>query len=151
MPSPRPTGSGALKILLLPQLLEYHILYLITFSCDSVKPILGFLLWVTGVGNCSCYLDGFFLFVIVMRLCKARFATARLIPAVLRAVSSNVPLLATDVTRDICEVGSPTSGQKSSSWRWYSTSSSSPSSTGYEGVVRFVLGSLSDAGARSVR
>ena len=149
MPSPRPTGSGALKILFLPQLLEYHVLHLIAFSSNSIKPILSFLLGITSIGNCSCYLDGFFLFVIVMRLCKARLAATGLIPMVLRAVSSDMSLLSTHVAGDIGEVGSPTSGQKSSSWRGYATPASS--STGYERVVRFVLGSLGDAGSRSVR
>ena len=145
MPSPRPMGSGALKILFFPQLLEYHVLYFVTLSRDSVKPILGFLLRVTGVGNCACHLDGFLLFVVVMRLRKARLATARLIPAVLRAVASNVPLLTTYVAGDIREIWSPTSGYKSSSWRGCATPPSS--STRYKRVVGFVLGGLSDTGS----
>ena len=110
MPSPRPTGSGALKILLLPQLLEYHIFYFVTLSCDPIEPILGFLLRVACVSNCLRYLDGFFLLVVVVCLREASFADAGLIPAMLRAVASNVSLLATDVAGDICEIGSPTSG-----------------------------------------
>ena len=150
MPSPRPTGSGALKILFLPQLLEYHIFYFVTFSGHSIEPILGFLLRVACVGNCPRYLDRFILLVIIMRLREARLAAAGLIPAVLRAVAGNVPLLATDIAGDVREFGSLTSSYESSSWRGYSASSSSSSSARYEGVVGFVLGSLSDAGARSV-
>ena len=153
MPSPRPMGSGALKILFLPQLLEYHIFHFITLSGDPIKPILGFLLGVASVCYCSCHLYGFLLLVIVVRLCEARFATAGLIPAMLRAVSSDMSLLTTHVAGDIREVRSPTSSYKSSSRRGYSASSSSFSSARYEWivVVGFVLGSLSDAGARSVR
>ena len=150
MPSPRPTGSGALKILLLPQLLQYHVLHLVAFSSDSVEPILGLLLRIASVCYCSCHLYGFLLFVIVVRLCEARFATAGLIPAMLRAVTGDVPLLSADVARNVREVRSPTSSYKSSSWRGYPASSSSSPSARYEGVIGFVLGSLSDAGARSV-
>ena len=110
MPSPRPTGSGALKILLLPQLLEYHVFHLITFSGDPIKPILGFLLGVASVCHRSCHLYGFFLFVIVVCLRKTRFATTGLVPAVLRAVASDMSLLATDIAGDIREVRPPTSG-----------------------------------------
>ena len=110
MPSPRPTGSGVLKILFLPQLLEYHILHLVTFSGDPVKPILGLLLGVAIVCDCSCDLYGFLLLIVVMRLCEASLAPAGLIPAVLRAVASDVSLLATDITGDVREVRSPTLG-----------------------------------------
>ena len=147
MPSPRPTGSGALKILFLPQLLEYHIFYFVTFSGNPVEPVLGFLLGVAGICYRSRHLYGFFLFVVVVGLREASFAAVRLIPAVLRAVASNVSLLSTDIAGDVGEVGSPTSRYKSSSWRGYSASSSSSSSARYERVVGFVLGSLSDAGA----
>ena len=109
MPSPRSTGSGALKILLLPQLLEYHVLYFVTFPCHSIGPVLGFLLRVARVRYGPCYLYGLFLFVVVVCLCEACFATARLIPAVLRAVTGDMPLLATNIAGNICEVGSPTS------------------------------------------
>ena len=128
MPSPRPTGSGALKILLLPQLLEYHVFYFVTLSGYSIEPVLGFLLRVACVGNCPRYLDRFFLLVIIVRLREARLAAAGLVPTVLRAVASNVSLLSTDIAGDVCEVGSPTSSYKSSSWRGYSASSSSSSS-----------------------
>ena len=132
MPSPRPTGSGALKILFLPQLLEYHVLYFITFPGNPIKPVLSFLLGVARVCYCSCHLYGLFLFVVVVCLRKTRFATAGLIPTVLRAISSDMSLLPTDVAGDICEVGSPTSCQKSSPWWGYPPSSSS--SSRHEGV-----------------
>ena len=151
MPSPRPTGSGALKILLLPQLLEHHIFYFVTLSGDPVKPILGLLLGVASICYGSCHLNRFFLFVIVVRLCGTSFTATGLIPAVLRAVASSVSLLSTDVAGDVCEVGSPTSSYKSSSWRGYTAPSPSSSSARYERVVGLVLGSLSDAGTRSVR
>ena len=109
MPSPRPTGSGVLKILLLPQLLEYHVFHLVTLSGDPVKPILGFLLRVASVGYRSCHLYGFFLLIIIVGLREASLATAGLIPAVLRAVSCDVSLLATYVAGDVGEIGSPTS------------------------------------------
>ena len=109
MPSPRPTGSGALKILLLPQLLKYHVLYFVTFPSNPIEPILGFLLRVARIGYGSCYLDGFFLFIVVVCLGKVSFAATGLIPAVLRAVTSDVPLLTTNVASDVCEIGSPTS------------------------------------------
>ena len=147
MPSPRPTGSGVLKILLLPQLLEYHILHLVTFSSDSVEPILGLLLRVAVIRYCPCHLYRFFLFIVVVRLGEARLTTAGLIPAMLGTITSDVSLLSTDIAGDIREVGSPTSSYKSSSWRGYSASSSSSSSARHERVVGFVLGSLSDAGA----
>ena len=150
MPSPRPTGSGALKILLFPQLLEYHVLHFVTFSGNPIEPVLGLLLGIASVCYRSGHLYGFFLFVIVVCLCKTSFAATRLIPTVLRAVASNVSLLTANVAGDIREIWSPTSGYKSSSWQGYSASSSSSSSTRYEGVVRFILGGLSDAGARSV-
>ena len=151
MPSPRPTGSGALKILLLPQLLKYHVLHLVTFPGYPIEPVLGFLLGVAIVCDRSCYLYGFFLFIVVVRLCEARLAAAWLIPAVLRTVTSDMSLLSTDVACDVREVGSSTSSYKSSSWRGYPASSSSSSSARCEGVIGFVLGSLSDAGARPVR
>ena len=110
MPSPRPTGSGVLKILLFPQLLEHHVFYFVTFSCHPIEPVLGFLLGVASVRYCSCHLDGFFLFIIIVRLRKARLAATGLIPAVLRAVARDVPLLATHVAGDIREIWSPTSG-----------------------------------------
>ena len=149
MPLPRPTGSGALKILLLPQLLEHHIFYLITFSRYSIKPVLGFLLRVASVCYRSRYLDGLFLFVVVMRLREARLATARLIPAVLGAVSCNMSLLATHVAGDVCKVRSPTPRYESSPWWGYASPASS--SSRYKRVVRLVLGSLSDTSTRSVR
>ena len=151
MPSPRPTGSGALKILFLPQLLEYHVLHFITFPCYSIEPVLGFLLGVAIVSDRSCYLYGFLLFIVVVCLREASFAAAGLIPAVLRAVASNVSLLSTDVAGDVREIRPPTSSDKSSSWRGYSASSSSSSSAWCEGVIGFILGRLRDAGARSVR
>ena len=151
MPSPRPTGSGALKILLFPQLLEYHVLYFVTLSGNPIEPVLGLLLGIASVCYCSGHLYGFFLFVIVVCLCKTSFATTRLIPTVLRAVAGDVSLLTTHVAGDVREIWSPTSGYKSSPWRGYSASSSSSSSTSYERVIGLVLGSLSDAGARSVR
>ena len=83
--------------------------------------------------------------VIIMRLCKARLAVAGLIPAMLRAVSGDMSLLATDIASDIREIWSPTSGYKSSPW-WGYTTSSSPS-TGYKRVVGLVLGGLGDARA----
>ena len=147
MPSPRPTGSGALKILLLPQLLKYHVLYFVTFPGDPIEPVLGFLLGIAGVCYCSCHLDRFFLLIIIVRLCEARLAATGLIPAVLRAVTRDVSLLSADVAGDIREIGSPTSSYESSSQRGYSASSSSSSSARYEGVIWFILGSLSDAGA----
>ena len=110
MPSPRPTGSGALKILLFPQLLKYHVFYFVAFSGYPIEPILGFLLGVAIVCDRSRYLYGFFLFIVVVRLREASFATAGLIPAVLRAVTSDMSLLSTDVAGDIREVRSPTSG-----------------------------------------
>ena len=110
MPSPRPTGSGALKILFLPQLLKYHVLYLVAFSGDPIKPVLGFLLGVASVRYCSCHLDRFFLLVIIVRLRETRLATAGLIPTVLRAVASDMSLLAADIASDVREIGSPTSG-----------------------------------------
>ena len=94
MPSPRPTGSGALKILLLPQLLEYHIFYLITLPGDPIKPILGFLLGIASICYRPCHLYGFFLLVVVMCLREASFATAGLIPAVL--LRTSLGLLRTD-------------------------------------------------------
>ena len=145
MPSPRPTGSGALKILLLPQLLKYHVFHLVTFSGDPVEPVLGFLLGIASVCHCSRDLYGLFLFVIVVRLRKARLATTGLIPAMLRTVSSDMSLLAANIARDICEIRPPTSGQKSSSWRGYAAPASS--SARYERVIRFVLSGLSDAGS----
>ena len=151
MPSPRPTGSGALKILLFPQLLEYHIFYFVTFSGYPIEPILGFLLGVAIVCYRSCHLYGFFLLVIIVRLCEARLATAGLVPSMLRAVASDVSLLATNIAGDVREIGSPTSSDKPSSWRGYSASSPSSSSARCEGVIRFVLSSLGYAGARSVR
>ena len=137
MPSPRPTGSGTLKILLLPQLLEHHILYFITFPGNPIKPILGFLLGVASVCYRSCHLYGFLLFVIVVCLRKTRFATTGLVPAVLRAIASDVPLLTTDIAGDIREIRSPTSCYESSPWWGYTTSTSS--STRYERVIWFVL------------
>ena len=145
MPSPRPTGSGALKILLFPQLLEYHVFYFVTFSCDPIEPVLGSLLQVARVCYCSCHLDGLFLFVIIMCLREARLAPAGLIPTVLRTIACNMSLLTTDVAGDIREVGSPTSCYKSSSWQGYTTSTSSSSRC--EGIIWFVLGSLSDTRA----
>ena len=135
MPSPRPTGSGALKILLLPQLLKYHILHLVTFSGDPIEPILGFLLGIASVCYCSCHLYGFLLLVVIVRLCKACLAASGLIPAVLRAVTSDVSLLSADIAGDVRKVRSPTSSYKSSSWRGYSASSSSSSSA----LLRFSL------------
>ena len=38
MPSPRPSGSGAWKILVLPHCLQYEVLYLIAFSPYSAEP-----------------------------------------------------------------------------------------------------------------
>ena len=142
MPSPRPTGSGVLKILLLPQLLEHHVFYFVTFPRDPIEPILGFLLWVARVCYCPCYLYRFFLFVVVVCLRKASFASTGLIPAVLRAVAGDMPLLATDIAGDIRKIRSPTSGYKSSSWQGYAASASS--SAGYERVVWLILGGLSD-------
>ena len=143
MPSPRPSGSGALKILLFPQLLEHHILYFIALSGYSVKPVLGLLLWVMCVSNRPCYLDRFFLFVVIVCGCKACAASPGLIEAVLRAVSRDMPLLSTNVTGDVCEIGSPTACQKSSS-RWGNSSPPSSSSP-KEGVIRLVLCSLRSA------
>ena len=87
--------------------------------------------------------------VIIVRLREARLATAGLIPAVLGTVAGGMSLLATDIASDVREIGSPTSGYKSSPWRGYSAPTSS--STRYERVVWFILGRLSDACARSVR
>jgi hypothetical protein len=45
MPLPRLWGSGALKILFLPELLHDKVFHIIIFLSYSRKPILGFLLW----------------------------------------------------------------------------------------------------------
>jgi hypothetical protein len=45
MPLPRLWGSGALKILFLPEFLHNEIFDVITFFSYSGKPVLGFLLW----------------------------------------------------------------------------------------------------------
>ena len=137
MPSPRPTGSGALKILLFPQLLEYHVFYFVTLPGYPIEPILGLLLRVVGICYGLCHLYGLVLLVVVMHLGETCLATARLVPAMLRAVVSNMPLLAADIAGDICEARSPTSCQKPSPWWRYSSPSSSAS--GYKEVVRLIL------------
>ena len=98
-----------MKILLLPQLLEYHVLHLVTFSCHPIEPVLGFLLRVARICYCPRYLYGLFLFIIVVQLGKASFATSRLVPVVLRTIAGDMPLLATDVASDVCKIRSPTS------------------------------------------
>src|ERR1700735_5617907 len=117
MPSPRPTVSGALKILLLPQLLEYHVFHLITFPGDSVEPVLGFLLGIAVICYRPCHLYRFFLLIVIVCLCEASFAATGLIPTVLRAVARDVSLLTAKVASDVRKIRPPTSGQKSSSWR----------------------------------
>ena len=85
-----------------------NILHLVTFFCDSIKPILGFLLGIVGICHCTCYLDRFFLFIVIMCLGEACLTTAGLVPAMLRAVMCDMPLLLTNVTGDICEILSHT-------------------------------------------
>ena len=41
MPSPRPSGSGTWKILVLPHSLQYQVLHLVTFSSHSSEPRVG--------------------------------------------------------------------------------------------------------------
>ena len=41
MPSPRPSGSGAQKILVLPHRLQYEVFHLVAFSPYSAKPSVG--------------------------------------------------------------------------------------------------------------
>ena len=86
MPSPRPTGSGTLKILLFPQLLQYHVFHFVAFSGNFIKPVLGFLLGVVGIHNCMCNLNKLFLIVIVMCLGESHLASTGLIPVVLGAI-----------------------------------------------------------------
>jgi hypothetical protein len=54
MPSPRPSGSGAWKILLFPQCLHDGIFHFIVFIGYIFKPIICFLLWVSVVRYHSC-------------------------------------------------------------------------------------------------
>src|ERR1700761_7493325 len=41
MPSPRPSGSGIWKILILPHGLQYQIFHLVTFTSYSTEPHIG--------------------------------------------------------------------------------------------------------------
>ena len=51
MPSPRPLGSGAEKILILPQILENHIFDIIVLCCYTSKLILSLLFIRAIIGN----------------------------------------------------------------------------------------------------
>ena len=140
MPSPRPTGSGPLKILLLPQLLKDHVLDLIAFLCNSSKPILGFLLRGAFIHYCLCDSNGFFLFVVIVCFSEAHLATQRLVPQVLGAISHHMPLLLTGIACDSIHIGSHTSLKESSSRLEFPSSSFlSKGIVGFEGVIWFVL------------
>src|ERR1700761_8395942 len=81
MPSPRPSGSGAWKILVLPHCLQYEVLYLVTFPSYSAEP---------GIGP----FDG----GLIHRLfwCGPNLGLS-----FLWAVATNMPLLVTVVTRHL--------------------------------------------------
>jgi hypothetical protein len=66
-PSPRPLGSGILKILFFPKLLHDDILYRIIFICHSQQPVCGLLLWGPFIGGASY--NGWFFFVCVSLPC----------------------------------------------------------------------------------
>src|ERR1700761_3878239 len=81
MPSPRPSGSGAWKILVLPHCLQYEVLHLICLSPYSSEPRVG-----SFDGSLIC---GFFR------------RGSDLCLALLWAVATNVPLLITIVARHL--------------------------------------------------
>src|ERR1700761_450906 len=79
MPSPRPSGSGAWKILVLPHRLQYEVLYLVAFPSYSSEPDVG-----PFDGGLIC---GFFR------------SGSGLGFVFLRAVATNMPLLVTIIAR----------------------------------------------------
>src|ERR1700761_8773791 len=81
MPSPRPSGSGARKILVLPHRLQYEVLYLIAFPSYSSEPDVG-------------PFDGGL-------ICRFFRRGSGLGLAFLWAVATNVPLLVTIITRHL--------------------------------------------------
>ena len=81
MPSPRPSGSGVWKILVLPHCLQYEVLYLVTFPSYSSEPDVG-------------PFDGGLIYRFFRR-------GSGLGLAFLWAVATNVPLLVTIITRHL--------------------------------------------------
>ena len=121
MPSPRPTGSGALKILLLPQLLKDQVLHLVVFSCYSSQPVHCFLLRGVCICDCVYNLDGFFLFVVVVCSGEASLASRGLVPTMLWAILCHVSFLSADIAGDILHARTHTSLEKPSPWPWCSS------------------------------
>ena len=83
MPLPRPSGSGAWKILVLPHCLQYEVFYLVTFSSYSTEPC---------VGSFDCRLFAW-------TFCRG--PCSRLFFAFLWAVATDVPLLIAIIARHL--------------------------------------------------
>ena len=134
MPSPRLLGSGTKKILILPQILKNHILYIIILCCYASKPVLGLLFIHPIVGNSSCNLEvPLTLFCIVVKGFTCRIgvhiggtritpgswvslsivkvspkgvvsSSACLIPGMLWAVANHMSLLTATITSDFPDI-----------------------------------------------
>ena len=57
MPSPRLLGSGAKKILILPQVLENHVFNIVVLCCYTPKLILSLLLVSAVISDGTCDLE----------------------------------------------------------------------------------------------
>ena len=81
MPSPRPLGSGAWKILVFPHCLQYEVLYFVAFTSYSAEP---------GVGSFDRGL-----------VCRFFRCGSGLGLSFLWAIATNMPLLVTIITRHL--------------------------------------------------
>ena len=134
MPSPRLSGSGAKKILILPQILENHVFNVIVLCCYSPKQILGLLFICAIIGSSTCNLEiPLTLFCIVIKGFTHRISvhisgtcvapgsgvslsiiemspkgivpsSACLMPGMLWAIANHMSLLTTTITSDFPDI-----------------------------------------------